>query len=127
MRKGRRFKNVLVVKLNERSSFLLIFKQAYDFPIEIGIAERPIDIGPCTCRTHSKACLFSIICQMSMKRKKINPYDIPVWQHTRLCEESWMSSRITMHFLVFHGELQVAQEQLTGLETDALRPRDNFN
>ena len=38
-----------------------------------------------------------------------------------------MSSRITMHFPVFHGELQVVQEQLTGLETDALRPRDNFN
>jgi hypothetical protein len=38
-----------------------------------------------------------------------------------------MSSRITMHFPVFHGEHQVAQEQLTGLETDALRPRGNCN
>jgi hypothetical protein len=34
-----------------------------------------------------------------------------------------MSSRITRHFPVFHGERQVAQEQSTGLETGALRPR----
>ena len=32
-----------------------------------------------------------------------------------------------MRFPVFHGEHQVAQEQLTGLETDVLPPRGNFN
>jgi hypothetical protein len=38
-----------------------------------------------------------------------------------------MSSCITLHSPVFHGEHQVAQEQLTGLETDALRPRKKYN
>jgi len=31
-----------------------------------------------------------------------------------------------MHFPVFHGERQVAQEQLTGLETSALRPKETL-
>jgi hypothetical protein len=42
-------------------------------------------------------------------------------------EESSMSSRIRMHFPVFHGENQVAQEPWKGLETDALRPKENGN
>ena len=41
------------------------------------------------------------------------------------CEESLMSNCIAMHFPVFHGEHQVVQEQLTGLETDAFQPRGN--
>ena len=52
---------------------------------------------------------------------------IPVWQRMQSCEESSMSSRITMHFPVFHGEHQDAQELLKGLETDALRPKENCN
>ena len=66
MRKGRRFKNVQVVKLNERSSFkfLLIFKQAYGFPIEIGIAERSILAQVLVELIAKRACSVSY-CQMS--------------------------------------------------------------
>ena len=45
---GKIKESLLVVELNECCGFLLIVKQAYNTPVEIRIAELPIDIGPCT-------------------------------------------------------------------------------
>ena len=64
--------HILVVELNVTSCFFLIFKQPYYSPVKIRIAESPIDIGPCTCGSHTKACLISVICQMLAKKKKVN-------------------------------------------------------